>query len=411
MSWNCRGIGNATTVRDLCTLVKEVGSHLVFLCETRQKVERIRHLRNRLGLKGFAGVSNEGMCGGLALFWHESVYVEVLNMNERHIDAYVRMTVDGPLWHVTFVYGEPCVENRHRMWSLLEDIRQSSNLPWLVMGDFNEVLWQYEHFSKRPRNESQMRAFRDALHSCELHDLGFRGLPHTYDNKREGWNNVKVRLDRAVADGNWRDVFSNAQLSHLVSPCSDHCPIVLQLSGDSRTQGRKKCLQYEIFWEREAAISEVIGEAWSEYGTKEDLGEINKALGKVMIALHSWSRTKCKNVGRELERARKRLSNLLEANADGATVRQVTDNMNDLLYREEMLWLQRSRVSWLKEGDRNTKFFHSRVVWRAEKNKILKLRDSEGTIHSSTTEMERMATDYFQKLYTADLKLGPVQDY
>lgn len=105
------------------------------------------------------------------------------------------------------------------------------------------------------------------------------------------------------------------------------------------------------------------------------------------------------------------MSNLLEANADGATVRQVTDNMNDLLYREEMLWLQRSRVSWLKEGDRNTKFFHSRAVWRAKKNKILKLRDSEGTVHSSTTEMKRMATDYFQKLYTADPKLGPVQDY
>jgi hypothetical protein len=84
----------------LC-LGREAGSKIVFLCETRQKFEKVRRLRNRLGLKGCASVSCEGLSGGLALFWDESVYVEIKGMNERYIDAYIRLSQEDPMWHAT----------------------------------------------------------------------------------------------------------------------------------------------------------------------------------------------------------------------------------------------------------------------------------------------------------------------
>jgi hypothetical protein len=34
--------------------------------------------------------------------------------------------------------------------------------------------------------------------------------------------------------------------------------------------------------------------------------------------------------------------------------------MDEELYQEEMLWLQRSHISWLKEGVKNTEFFHKK---------------------------------------------------
>jgi hypothetical protein len=101
----------------------------------------MRQLRNRLGLRGFVGFSSSVQSGGLALFWHESLIVEVQSINERYIDVYVCESVNMPQWRLTCVYGEPRVEDRHRMWDALRHLKMLSNLPRLVVGDFNEALW------------------------------------------------------------------------------------------------------------------------------------------------------------------------------------------------------------------------------------------------------------------------------
>jgi hypothetical protein len=80
------------------------------------------------------------------------------------------------------------------MWDHLKALKASSSLPWVVIGDFNEALWHYEHFSARQCPEPQMAAFRDCLQICELKDIGFSVLPYTYDNKRDGNHNVRSVL-------------------------------------------------------------------------------------------------------------------------------------------------------------------------------------------------------------------------
>jgi hypothetical protein len=38
---------------------------------------------------------------------------------------------------------------------------------------------------------------------------------------------------------------------------------------------------------------------------------------------------------------------------------KLQDELNDLLEKEEIYWRQHSRVSLMREGDKNTKFFHA----------------------------------------------------
>jgi hypothetical protein len=74
-------------------------------------------------------------------------------------------------------------------------------------------------------------------------------------------------------------------------------------------------------------------------------------------------------VSKQIEINRKKLEELndLRSNANQDEVSRLMHRMDELLYREEM-WLQRSQIVWLKEGDRNTNFFHHKVAGRAKKN-------------------------------------------
>jgi ABC-type lipopolysaccharide export system ATPase subunit len=68
LSLNCRGAGNKPTVREIVGLAKSTSAKIVFLSETRQTSVKMRRLRARLGLRGFAGIDSNGLSGGLALY-------------------------------------------------------------------------------------------------------------------------------------------------------------------------------------------------------------------------------------------------------------------------------------------------------------------------------------------------------
>jgi hypothetical protein len=94
MCWNCRAVGRSSTVQDLVRLVQVRNPKIIkiiFLSETKQSDERVKNLRwRRLDLKNCLTVEKEGIAGGLALLWDNSVVVDLQTLGERHIDILIR---------------------------------------------------------------------------------------------------------------------------------------------------------------------------------------------------------------------------------------------------------------------------------------------------------------------------------
>jgi hypothetical protein len=284
-------------------------------------------------------------------FWDESLDVSLLSQGEHHFDVLIKENPELVPWRATFVYGEPRVENRYKMWDLIRSLCGIWSGPWMLMEDFNEAMWQHEHFSETPRADRQVMDFREAHSHCDLHDLGFSGLPWTYNNNQARRCNVRVCLDRGVANTDWSLMFPGANIQHLCTTKSDDKALLFSPScPEDRARGGSG-FRYEIMWERDANLGTEIEKAWLWRNQGSDLGVLADNLKEMASSLKAWSRENVGHVSREIERLRSVLDQLEGDDVVGnrAEILQVKMNLDELLYREEMMWLQRSRINWLKE--------------------------------------------------------------
>jgi hypothetical protein len=74
---------------------------------------------------------------------------------------------------------------RRRDWELLQFLRREYDNPWIYAGDFNEILCASEQFGGNERQEWMMEGFREAVDYCRFTDMGYSGLPFTWNNKQQ----------------------------------------------------------------------------------------------------------------------------------------------------------------------------------------------------------------------------------
>jgi hypothetical protein len=416
LSWNCRGLGQPRTVQELVCLVHTYKPKLVFLTETRQNNKYVMNLKGRLGLRHCITQPGIGKGAGIALFYDENVEIKKIAVGTRYIDVLIRLNPHGLLWRGTFVYGEPKAHERHHMWTLLRRIKDTHNLPWLMMGDFNETMWQSEHYSMSNRSERNMENFRKVLSDCNLFDLGFRGPGWTYNNKQEGRDNVRARLDRAVASPAWSDYFKEATVEHICSSRSDHLPILLRV-GSKKVwrpveESRPRTFRYEQMWERVDSLHPTIAATWNKDGPAGNLQQICAKIQNMQRELRNWANRDFGSVVKESAEIRKKLSRIWNSPPSKELqekANKLARDLDELLLREELMWRQRSRAIYIRVGDKNTKWFQQKATWRRKKNTITKLKDDRGTWVEDTTAIHEMTNSFFKNLYKKEDGIDPTE--
>jgi len=197
------------------------------------------YIRRKLGFDRCFAVDCKGSSGGLLLLWKFEIRLEIQNYSRRHINAVIHKGANELVWKVTCFYGHPEPAKREEAWNLLRFLSRMEPIPWLCVGDFNEILVSSEKTTSSIRPYQQMRAFQSALEDCNLADLGFSGPKYTWCNGRYGEDFSRERLDRAVANAEWNQHFSMVKVEVLARVVSDHHPLLVHFSKSFVVRWRK----------------------------------------------------------------------------------------------------------------------------------------------------------------------------
>jgi len=87
MAWNCRGLGNALTMRGLLRCQRSVQADILFLSETRLDDRGMERIKFSLGLSNLLVVKGDGKGGGIVVLWRTWVNVSLRTYSINHIDV------------------------------------------------------------------------------------------------------------------------------------------------------------------------------------------------------------------------------------------------------------------------------------------------------------------------------------
>ena len=168
LAWNYRGLGLASAVRSLTDVVKECDPILVFLSETKAKQSRTKGLQRKLNLTQGITVPSDGRSGGLVMMWKEGAEVCFKSCSNSHVDVVVSEGKGAHPWRATGFYGHPDTGMRSQSWNLIKSLKRQCDMPWVIFGDFNEIVHPDEKLGWLDRDARQMEGFRDCLSECGL---------------------------------------------------------------------------------------------------------------------------------------------------------------------------------------------------------------------------------------------------
>ncbi|XVF18957.1 hypothetical protein REPUB_Repub11eG0068800 [Reevesia pubescens] len=217
-----------------------------------------------------------------------------------------------------------------------------------------------------------MDDFNEFIFSCNLVDIPLIGKKFTWFGREK----KRSKLDRFLISEDLFAGFPNLVVKALNKNLSDHVPLVLQWH--CRNWGPKP-FRYFNWWSECQGYFDVVASAWLECAVVGWGGfRLFKKMKAVKVSLKAWAG---KNAIKHWQR-----TNEIEEDLDSLLV-SVENSEESSLWNEdvfnfktkclweeynhlESMWRQKSRIRWLKDGDQNTRCFHSACNSRLSHNSI-----------------------------------------
>ena len=378
------------------------------LIETRVKENRAERIVSSV-FRNWSTISNyeNHRLGRIWVVWIPGVRVTPCFKSNQLITCSVLLEGMEEEFFCSFVYASNFPEERRELWN---DLKDHQNLPlfkdkpWLVLGDFNEIL-DLEEYSgiNAPSVTTGMREFQDMRRYCSLLDMKAHGPHLTWSNKRKD-DLIRKKLDQTLVNDVWSSKYPHSYCVFEAGGCSDHLRCRFQIQPTPPKP--KRPFKFTNAVVESPSFLPLIANYWGNtvplHPSTSALFHLSKKLKNLKPALRKFSRD---TVGDITKRTKEAFDILCRYQTDVMTnptpslldeEARAFDKWQLLSSIEEKVLSQKAKMHWCKVGDGNNKSFHNSAKIRAAKNPIKEIQKEDGTVLTTQEDIKAEAVDYFQ---------------
>ncbi|XP_074282823.1 uncharacterized protein LOC141607370 [Silene latifolia] len=244
--------------------------------------------------------------------------------------------------------------------------------------------------------------FNNWIESCELVELEFSGAAHTWSRGNSVETRQSARLDRALCNSDWSLLFSEASVKYLSAIQSDHCPLLISPNGFAPLNAIHRQFRFQAAWLTHEKFSDFVTNNW------QPGGDLTTQLSTLSTKLQNWNEEVFDNIFRKKRELIARINGCQKKLAlvrDKGTIvleAKLRRELDETLDREEILWCQKSRFDFIRDGDRNTSYFHVSTLVRRWCNRIKSLKNSEGIWVEDRNALIDLVINFYKNLYTQE---------
>lgn len=136
--------------------------------------------------------------------------------------------------------------------------------------------------------------------------------------------------------------------------------------------------------------------------------EFSQKLKLLKGVLCHWNRTFFGNVFQNVLQAEQEVKqrelqyDVSQQSVDLEVLNLTQAKLLKFLAEEEVFLRQKSRVTWLKEGDSNSKFLHASILEKRSKSCICRIKNFQGVWLEDQTQIVQHAMEFYKDLHLND---------
>jgi len=384
LSWNVQGVKKELFSEELRFIQKSLQPDLVFLLETMVSEANTKRIIPHLGFPCYDFVNPINHSGGIWVLWNNTnIKASVLIKEDRAIHMLVFEYLTQSFSILSGIYAPAQANKKEGFWTHLRHLNEVIDMPWCIIGDFNELESPNDKKGGLPVMSSRLVRLPTFLNDIHASSIPTRGSPYTWKKRVHG-HLIYEKLDRAVGRQDWCELYPDCIVTGGPFTCSDHTYILLNT--ENRLLNRKRpFFRYQPHWSNYEAVRHIVRKNWASNHLGSPLFRITRKLHAIKRDLKDWSSQRFGNYKHQLEKNTEKLkfveSQLLE---DPNSPRlnhwffRLVKQRERLLLFNKRFWGNHARQRWLVDGDRNSHYFHQSAKIHKQRSVIIRIKDDAG---------------------------------